>query len=257
MSTQCELIADGVVARLVFSNSGGLNLLDAGCRQTLADALTKLEQSAAFRVVVVEARGKVFLAGADLKELAALDAASALAYAEAGQMLLNRLADLPQPTVAVLHGVCAGGGCELALACNFRLLAREARIGLPETSLGLLPGWGGTVRAVAHLGLARAESLILSGQLLPADAALALGLVHQVCDASELPAATSTLVSTLLTRGPQALSATKHLLHSHSLPHRSAQLAAEAHRFAACYASGEATAGIAAFLAKTPAPWCV
>ena len=92
---------------------------------------------------MLAATGRVFLAGADLKELARLDAASGLAYAEAGQALANRIEDLPLVTIAAIHAACAGGGCELALACDLRIAAEGAKIGLPETTLGLLPGWGG------------------------------------------------------------------------------------------------------------------
>lgn len=255
MATTASLTIEGQVARITFENPAGVNILDAGARASLADALTQVEARRDLRALVLQAAGRVFLAGADLKELKQLDAAGGLAYAEAGQALANRIEDLPLVTIAAIHAACAGGGCELSLACDLRIAGQGARIGLPETTLGLLPGWGGSVRTVRDLGLARARRIILSAQLFAAAEAHELGLVHRVVPDAELPAAVQAALTELATRGPQALARAKGLLQGLASVERARGLAAEAQAFAACFAGGEPAEGLAAFLEKRPPQW--
>ncbi|MFM7149685.1 MAG: enoyl-CoA hydratase-related protein, partial [Gemmataceae bacterium] len=152
-------------------------------RQVLADlegALSALESQSRLPVVVLRSGKKTgFLAGADLNEIARLTSAKeAMAFAEAGQSLFSRWSRLPGPTLAVIHGPCLGGGLELALACDYRMLfAREnTQLGLPEVELGLLPAWGGTQRLPRIIGLERALVLLLSARRIPARQVLDWGL---------------------------------------------------------------------------------
>lgn len=255
MPTTAELTIENRVARITFTNPDGLNILDATCRESLRKALDQVAADRSLRLLVLAATGKVFLAGADLKELGKLDGPAALAYAEAGQAIANRIEDLEIPALAVIQGACAGGGCEMALACDLRIAGEGARIGLPETTLGVMPGWGGSVRAARDLGAARAKQVIFSGTLYPAREAQTLGLVHRVATDAELAGAASAWIAELLTRGPQGLSRAKAVLNSHTGADRAAQLAVEARAFAECFASGQAVIGVAAFLAKRPPEW--
>ncbi|MBY0227745.1 MAG: enoyl-CoA hydratase/isomerase family protein, partial [Gemmataceae bacterium] len=166
-----------------------LNVID---RQVLADlgaALAVLEKLPRLPVLVVRSGKKSgFVAGADLAEFAALPGeAEARAISAEGQALFGRLANLKGPSVAVVHGPCLGGGLELALACDYRLVMDrpDTQLGLPEVELGLLPGWGGTVRLPRVVGLERALQVILSGKRLGAAEALAWGLADEIAKTEE------------------------------------------------------------------------
>ena len=126
MSTQVDLQVEGPVARLIFSNPDGMNLLSSDVRRTLGEHLGRIERDPNCRIVFIAAEGRVFLAGADIKELAAVDAVTCERFAREGQALFDRLESLGAVTLAVIHGACAGGGCELALACDLRLAAESA-----------------------------------------------------------------------------------------------------------------------------------
>lgn len=243
------------IARIRFVSDNGIHLLSASVRQELAAVLDRLDAEKHVSVVVFESEGRTFLAGADIDELRSLTRHTAAEWARSVQQLMSRIAHLPATTIAAIHAACAGGGSELALACDLRLAADAARIGLPETSLGLIPGWGGTVRASRRLGPAVARRLILTGELVAADEALRLGLVDAVAPNAEFRAAVDERIAQILTRGPQARAAAKELIAILEGTDIDGQLEAEARVFAECYATCEPEEGTRAFLAKRAAAW--
>ncbi|PTX96429.1 3-hydroxyacyl-CoA dehydrogenase NAD-binding domain-containing protein [Opitutus sp. ER46] len=180
---------DGV-GWIVFDAPGArANVCNAALLQAFAAVLDAAEASAAVALVLVSAKERVFLAGADLRVLQNLpDAATAAAFSRHGQQLLERLARSRVPVVAAIHGACPGGGLEVALACGWRIAsdAPETRIGFPETSIGTIPGWGGSVRLPRLIGAKAALAHILRGQLLPAREALAAGLIDECVPAADL-----------------------------------------------------------------------
>lgn len=230
-------------------------MLTSHVRAAIAEHLNAIEKNRQCRVVVIEAEGRTFLAGADIKELASVDVATAERFAREGQALFNRLEALGPVTLAVINGACAGGGCELALACDLRIAAESARIGLPETSLGIIPGWGGTVRMTRLLGSALAKAVILSGELRAATDAHRIGLVHRVVPDGELSAAAEHWVNQLLSRGPEALRRAKKAIDAVAGMPIDNALTREAADFRACYDSGEPAEGLAAFLEKRRPGW--
>ena len=137
-------------------------------------------------LVITGAGAKAFVAGADISEFEGLSPDEATRLARQGQAVFDRLESLPVPTIAAINGYALGGGCELALACTFRLVADTARIGLPETSLGLIPGFGGTQRLARAVGRQQALELILTGRQVGADEAVRLGLVLRAVPAAQL-----------------------------------------------------------------------
>src|SRR5438105_408868 len=182
MITSVELVRmETGVARVVFRSENGFQILSRAVLDQIKVLLKELKGDKALRVVVFEAKGGTFLAGADLHELKELNRKSARRYAREGQRLFQRIAGLHAVTIAAIHAACAGGGLELSLACDVRLAATGARIGFPEVTLGLVPGWGGTVRSTLLFGPAIARAVILSGELLPAAEAARLGVVDAVC----------------------------------------------------------------------------
>ena len=177
------IVFDDPAARVNVFNAGALSALDA--------AISAAEQARPKALVIISGKERIFIAGADLKWLAALhEAPTAQALSEQGQRLFQRLADSRVPVVCAIHGACAGGGFEFALACHWRIAsdAPFTQIGLPETSIGTIPGWGGSVRLPRLIGVKPALDHILKGQLVPASEALRAGLVNEVAPAAELRA---------------------------------------------------------------------
>jgi 3-hydroxyacyl-CoA dehydrogenase/enoyl-CoA hydratase/3-hydroxybutyryl-CoA epimerase len=180
------------VGWIVFDDpSARANVFNATTQAALADAITVAERDRPRAIVIVSAKERIFIAGADLHVLADLSsAAAATELSRRGQQLFQRLADFAVPVVCAIHGACAGGGFELALACHWRIAtdAPVTQIGLPETSIGTIPGWGGCVRLPRLIGVKPALDHILKGQLLGARDALQAGLIHDVVPAPELRA---------------------------------------------------------------------
>ena len=174
--------SDGV-AFLTLDREDALNALSGEMLLELGLAIDLVEADVGVRALVVSGAGRGFCAGADLAGFAELDDAfSGREAALAGQDVMNSLAALPIPTVAAIHGFAVGGGLELALACDLRVAAPGTRLGFPETTRGLIPGYGGTQRLPRLIGEARALDLILTGRLVPAEEALSLGLVSRLAD---------------------------------------------------------------------------
>ena len=255
MHTTVELIEQQHIARVVFRSEKGIQILSHATRSALDRVLSRLDDLHDCRVVIFEAEGRSFLAGADLSELKSLTPKTAFAFAREGQELMNRIESLEPATIAAIHAPCVGGGCELALACDFRMAAVSARIGLPEVSLGVIPGWGGTVRGVRLLGSAAARRLILTAELQSAADALAVGLVDSVHADDQFRQAVAARAGLLVSRAPFALRRAKRLVHSLEARSAARQFRREARRFAACYRNGEPTEGIAAFLEKREPAW--
>jgi enoyl-CoA hydratase/carnithine racemase len=256
MTTHIELVMDGPVARVILRGEKGIQILSAETRRQLLTVVDHVSRTNC-SVAVFAAEGRTFIAGASIDELRTLDEVRALHDSRAGQKLMNAIEALPQTTIAAIHAACAGGGTELALACDLRFAADSAKIGLPETSIGVLPGWGGTVRATQLLGAAVARRLILTGELLAADEALRIGLVDAVFPSEQFGDEVEARVAQVLTRAPHARRRVKHLLQQLAADgiNVAAQLDAEARAFAECYRNGEPLEGMSAFLEKRPAKW--
>jgi enoyl-CoA hydratase len=194
------------IAWVTLNRPDKLNALNNQVLQDLEAVFADLEQDPEVGVVVVTGAGeKAFVAGADISELKSLDAASARVQALRGQAVFQRIESMPKPVIAAVNGFALGGGCELALACHIRIASENARFGLPEVSLGIIPGYGGTQRLPRLVGKGVALDLILSGEMLPAADALRIGLVSRVFPLADLRAGAEKLAKTLLSRGPLAL----------------------------------------------------
>src|SRR5947199_9842037 len=168
----------------------GANVFDAATMADLGQQLDAIEQDDSLEgVVIVSAKKSIFIAGADLKTLLRQAQTGEMrAFIAEGQRIFNRLAALKIPTCAAIHGACAGGGYEITLACDYRVAsdAPATRIGLPETTLGLVPAWGGATRLPRLIGVDKAAEVILTGKLYGAAEALKLGLVDDVAPQDQL-----------------------------------------------------------------------
>ncbi len=184
-------IGDDHICVLTFDRpDSGANIFDAATLAELNEHLDAVEKDASLRgLIIASAKKSIFVAGADLKTLLqAAKAGEMRGFIERGQQVFNRLADLRIPTVAAIHGASAGGGYEVALACGYRVASDDpaTRIGLPETSLGLLPAWGGCTRLPRLIGAAKAAEVISKGKLYFAQEALEVGLVDEIAPRDQL-----------------------------------------------------------------------
>jgi enoyl-CoA hydratase len=255
MATSVAFSESGGIVRICFQSETAIPLLEGQTRSELADAVDRLAEMEGCRVVVFESEGRVFLAGADIREMSALTPPEAEAFAREGQQLFERIARLDAVTVAAIHGTCAGGGFELALACDLRIAARESRLGLPEVTLGLLPGFGGTVRMRRMFGPALARRVILTGELMEAAEAGRLGLVHAVHPLEQFREQVDELCQRVLRTSPRAKAAVKGFLDAFEPADLEAEFEAESRAFGECFATGDAFEGLAAFLEKRDADW--
>ncbi len=246
-------IADGV-ATVTVNRPDKLNALDARTIGELAACFGELGSNPAARVVVLTGAGpKAFVAGADIGELASLGAAEAHALARRGQALMDLVEHLGKPVIAAVNGFALGGGCELALACSFRWAAETARMGLPETGLGLIPGYGGTQRLPRLVGRGRALEMILRGNMLTAPEALAMGLVNRVLPAAELQGAVATLAREIAARSSLTLRCALDAVEGGLGADVAGGLRQEAGLFAVAASSDDGHEGCRAFLEKRPA----
>nr|MBA3273082.1 enoyl-CoA hydratase/isomerase family protein [Chthoniobacterales bacterium] len=181
---------DGICILSFDRPESGANIFDAATIDSLREHLDAIETDASIRgVIVTSAKKSIFIAGADLQTLLRQAQTGELrAFIAEGKRVFNRLAALKVPTVAAIHGACAGGGYEITLACDYRVASSDpaTRIGLPETTLGLLPAWGGATRLPRMIGLEAASKVILKGKLHTADEALKIGLVDEVVAPDQL-----------------------------------------------------------------------
>jgi enoyl-CoA hydratase/carnithine racemase len=260
-----DLRRDGPVATVTLSNPPRHTLTADGVAG-LHRAMDQIEQDEALRVLVLTGGGEgVFVAHYEVGELADAAEAGSARDARPGEgdgglhpfhALCLRLEALPAITVAALNGNAAGGGCELSLACDFRLLADGPyHYGLPETSVGIIPGAGGTQRFARLLGTARALDLILHARLLTPAEALALGLVHRVFAEASFRAEVDAFVADLAARAPIALRAAKRAIRRGAELPLAEGLAVEQNAFARTMRSKDAAGAMRAFLRGEPWTW--
>jgi enoyl-CoA hydratase len=231
-----------------------LNALNNEVLLELERVFADLEQDPEVGVVILTGAGeKAFVAGADIAELRDLDTAGARVQALRGQAVFQRIEAMPKPVIAAVNGFALGGGCELALACHIRIASENARFGLPEVSLGLIPGYGGTQRLSRLVGKGVALDLILSGEMTPAAEALRMGLVSRVVPQTELRSAAEKLARTILSRGPIALRSALAAVHEGLEMSQEQGLQHEAALFGLLAATQDMREGTGAFLEKRPA----
>jgi enoyl-CoA hydratase len=242
------------IAWVTLNRPEKLNALNNEVLEELEQIFADLEQDAEVGVVVLTGAGeKAFVAGADIAELRTLDTAGARVQALRGQAVYQRIESLPKPVIAAVNGFALGGGCELALACHIRIASETARFGLPEVSLGLIPGYGGTQRLPRLVGKGVARDMILSGDMVPAADALRMGLVSRVVPAADLKAAATKLAKTILSRGPLALRSALACVNEGIEMPQDQGLQYEAALFGLLAATQDMQEGTGAFLEKRPA----
>jgi enoyl-CoA hydratase len=251
-SSLIESLDDGIEI-ITFNRSKALNALNSALLEELSAALDSVAGNEDIRVLVITGAGdKAFVAGADIKEMAGLSALQAKHFAHKGQSVINKIVALPIPVMAAVNGYALGGGLEIALACDFIYAAESASLGLPETTLGLIPGFGGTQRLPRLIGPNHAKELIYTGKIITAAEALAIGLVNRVVAPGALLENVMETARTMAAKGRISLRAAKEAVNNGLDTNLNTGLKMEQDGFAICMISEDAREGTQAFIEKRP-----
>lgn len=232
-------------------NSPPVNAMSRAFMEALSAHLARCAEDPGVRVVAI-ASGlpTIYSAGADVRELVGLDRAACEAFVELGQGTFDRIVALPKPVIAAIHGICIGGGLEMAMACDFRIAADGSELGHPEVDLGLVSGWGATQRLARLIGRTRALEMLMTGDRIKARRALAVGLIHRVVPGHALLLETRRLAHQLSQKSASALRGIKQAVNRGAHLSLAEGLVIEGHAFVETYQSPDAAAGLRAFLEK-------
>jgi enoyl-CoA hydratase/carnithine racemase len=229
-----------------------MNALNAQLQDELRALATEAGERKDVAAVVVYGGEKVFAAGADIKEMAAMSYTDMVDRSGALQEAFTAVARIPKPVVAAVTGYALGGGCELALCCDFRVVAEDASLGQPEITLGIIPGAGGTQRLARLVGPARAKDLVFTGRFVRAQEALAIGLADRVVPAAEVYSAARELAGRFVGGPGYALRAAKEAIDRGLDTDLSTGLEIERQRFAGLFATEDRRIGMTSFVEKGP-----
>jgi enoyl-CoA hydratase len=249
-----KLESDAGVATLTVNRPDKLNALNAATVRELDRAFRELRADDSVRGIIVTGAGeKAFVAGADIAELARMGPIDGVRVSREGQEAFRMLETMPKPVIAAVNGFALGGGLELALACHVRIASTKARFGLPEVKLGIIPGYGGTMRLPRLVGRGRALELILTGEMIDAAEAHRIGLVNHVENPDALLPAATALLRKMIANGPVALAlAIESVDHAATATPADAQIL-ESNLFGLLAATEDMREGMSAFLEKRPA----
>lgn len=215
MSDAIRLTIEGAVATITLARPEKLNALDRAMIDALAAAATRIDDDASVRAAIIVGEGKGFCAGGDIAAWGALPPIEMWrTWTRAGHRAFDALARLRVPLIAVLSGHALGGGLELAGTADIRIAEQQVKLGLPETGIAMVPGWSGTQRLVRRFGSQVIRRLALTGEILTADKALALGLVDEVVATGEALVRARAMAATIAGRGPAATAVAKQLINA-------------------------------------------
>jgi len=239
------------VATITMNRPKALNALNSQLLGELNETLDKIAGDENIRVLVLTGSGeKAFVAGADIGELSTLNPVQARYFAINGHMVMDKLQSLPIPVIAAVNGFALGGGLELALACDFIYASDNAKIGLPEINLGIIPGFGGTQRLSRIVGKNLAKEMIFTGKMISAEEAERKGIINRVLPADQLMAEVQKTAGIMAAKGKVSLNAAKKTVNDGVDVDLSNGCAMEINAFALCLASEDAKEGTTAFLEK-------
>ena len=242
--------ADGV-ATLTLNRPGVMNAFNFEMLRAMTACVDDMRRRVDIRVLIITGAGeRAFSAGADLKERRDMDDARVRDYLFTLRNLYTRIEHLNKPVIAAINGIALGGGTELSLACDLRLAAEGAVMGLPETRLAIIPGGGGTQRLPRLVGPGKAKELIFTGRRIPAAEALAIGLVNRVCSSQELLGACREMAAQICQTGPIAIEQAKFAINHGLEVDLATGLAIEANAYAVTIPTADRLEGLAAFREK-------
>lgn len=250
MSSFVEISIDGPVRTLTVNRPDKLNALSEEVLASLQDAVTRMSNEQGIRAAVITGAGKAFVAGADIAAMRDMSDWQGRDFGAAGHRLFNLIEKLSFPVIAAVNGFALGGGCELALACDFIYASTKAKFGQPEVGLGIVPGFGGTQRLPRRVGAAMARELIYTGRVIDAEEALRIGLANALFGPDELLAAAQATAAEIASKGPFAVMSAKRLISQSREKPLLEGISAENDAFASCFKTEDQTEGMTAFLEK-------
>lgn len=249
---RCE--QKGAVAIITIDRPKALNALNPDVLRELYEVMDGLDNNKAVRAVILTGAGeKAFVAGADIASMSAMNPGEALEFAKAGHRTMNRVAAMKTPTIAAINGFALGGGCELAMSCDIRIAADNARMGIPEVTLGVIPGFGGTQRLSRLVGLGVAMELLATGRQCKADECEKIGLVNHVVRPEELMDTCMELAEKIAGNSASAIALGKQSIISGIEMDLDKALELERQAFALTFAYADQKEGMSAFLEKRAA----
>ena len=248
-STILTDLAEGIFT-ITINRPDKLNALNAAVFTDIDTVITEVQNNSAVKSIIITGAGqKAFVAGADITEFGGLDKASAKALAQRGQDIFLKIEQSKKPVIAAVNGFALGGGCELAMACHFRIASENAKFGQPEVNLGLIPGYGGTQRLTQLIGKGRAIELLITGNMIDAATALQYGLVNYVVPAAELLLKATAILQIINTKAPIAIA--KCIEAANAVFNETINgFEAEITAFGDCFDTTDMKEGTAAFLEK-------
>jgi enoyl-CoA hydratase len=243
-----DLAANGILT-VTINRADKMNALNKDVISELDQMLNAVQDDDAIKAVIITGAGpKAFVAGADISEFEGLSSSEGIDLARKGQDVFFKIENNSKPIVAAVNGFALGGGCELAMACHFRLASENAKFGQPEVNLGLIPGYGGTQRLVQLIGKGRALELLMTGNMIDATTALQYGLVNYVVPQAELLQKATTLLELITTKAPLAIS--QCIQAANAVFRAENGYETELKAFGECFDTNDMKEGVSAFLHK-------
>lgn len=241
------------IAYITINRPQAMNALNCDVLDELTAAFTEVANDEAVKAAILTGEGKAFVAGADIAQMNQMNASEGRAMIIKGHNLMNFMESIEKPIIAAVNGFALGGGCELAMACDFRVASEKAKFGQPEVNLGIIPGFGGTQRLPRLVGKAMGKYLIMTAEMINAEEAYRIGLVEKVAAPEELIAKCEEIAKTIMSKAPIAIAAAKTAVNNgYGLDMKTAS-AFEIETFTGPFASEDKTEGMTAFLEKRPA----
>jgi len=251
MDEESVLLREGEITQVIVNRPKSLNSLNLDVLASLSLIFKKISRSKTVKVVTLWGAGdKAFVAGADIPGMADLGQRAMADYLELGQRTMRLIENCHVPVLAAVNGYALGGGLELALACDIILASNSAKLGLPEVSLGIIPGFGGTQRLIERCGIGTTRRLVLTGDIVSAQHALQINLVDQVAEEGKLSDLIDTFTENILKRGPLALSKAKAVIRRYGEQALLAGLRHETESFLELFESADREEGMRAFMEK-------
>ncbi len=238
------------IAVLTFNRPEVLNAMNTETVKELGEAVTELEQNPAVNVIILTGAGRAFIAGADIAELSTKSPEQARSYSELGHRVMHTIQNLKKPVIAAVNGYALGGGTEIVLCCDICIASDQARFGLPETLLGVIPGWGATQRAPRRMGTAVTKELIFTGEIIDAHKACAIGLINRVVPHDDFMDAVFEMAKKIAEQGPLALSLAKKVINAGMEKSLQEGCRLEIEAFCRLFTTDDQKEGMKAFLDK-------
>ena len=238
------------ICTIKINNPTTLNALNSSTLKELGEAADMIKADKSIYVLIITGEGRSFVAGADITEMKSLNSEEGKRFGLMGAEVFRKIESLPIPVIAAVNGFALGGGCELALACDIRLASVNAKFGQPEVSLGITPGFSGTVRLSKTVGIGKAKEMIFTGGVINAEEALKIGLVNRVIEHEKLIEEAIKLAVTICDKAPIAVKYSKEAINRASECDTDTAVMIESSLFGLCFATDDQKEGMGAFLEK-------